>query len=269
MNWRALPAFLKKDFLVDSGYIYAFGYNILGVAVCVAAFFFIDRLFGNRLVTHLEPFKVGFFAYVLLNMALFNYVGTSLGGVAARLSTERHMGTLEALLLSPTSPVTIILSMNLWNMCIATFDMVIYVLLGVFLFGIDFSSVNLVTAGAILGLSVAVFSCLGTLDSCFVLVFKRGNPIAWLAGSLLGLAGGVYFPVSVLPGWLQLLARVNPVTYAVEGMQRAVYQGASLRDVGPHAMVLILFVLLLIPICYGALAWSLRQAKINGSLTHY
>jgi ABC-type multidrug transport system permease subunit len=75
--------------------------------------------------------------------------------------------------------------------------------------------------------------------------------------------------VSVLPDWLQVVAQVNPVTYAVEGMQRAVYHGASLRDISPHVMVLAFFVLLLIPISYGALAWSLRKAKINGSLTHY
>ncbi|MDV2496320.1 MAG: ABC transporter permease [bacterium] len=269
MNWRALPAFLKKDFLIDSSYIYSFGSNILGVAISMATFFFIDRLFGNRLVGHLQPFGVAFFPYVLLNMAFFNYVGTSLSGVAGRLSSERYMGTLEALLVTPTPLATIVLSANLWNFCIATFDMALYLLVGALLFGVDFSSVNLVTAGCMLGLTVVAFSCLGTLDACFVLVFQRGNPFAWLAGSLLGLVGGVYVPVSVLPDWLQLLARVNPVTYAVEGMQRAVYQGASLRDVGPNAIILGLFVLLLIPISYGALAWSFRQAKINGSLTHY
>jgi ABC-2 type transport system permease protein len=269
MNWRALPAFLKKDFLVDSSYIYAFGSNILGVAVSVAVFFFIDRLFGNRLVTHLEPFKVGFFAYVLLNLAFFNYIGTSLGGVANRLSSERYMGTLEALFMTPTSVPTIVLSMNLWNFCIATFDMVLYLLVGAVLFGVDFSSANLISAGCILGLSVLAFSCLGTLDACFVLVFQRGTPFAWLVGSLFGLVGGVYVPISVLPDWLQLVAQVNPVTYAVEGMQLAVYDGASLGTVAPHATILGLFVLLLIPLSCWTLSRAVRQAKINGSLTHY
>ncbi|MDA2916801.1 ABC transporter permease [Nitrospinae bacterium AH_259_B05_G02_I21] len=269
MNWRVLPAFLKKDFLVDSSYIYSFGSNILYVAISMATFFFIDRLFGNRLVSHLEPFGVAFFSYVLLNLAFFNYVGTSLGGVAGRLSSERQMGTLEALLMTPTSMATFVLSMNLWNFCIATFDMVLYLLVGALVFGVDFSSVNLLSAGCILGLSVLAFSCLGTLDACFVLAFQRGSPVAWFAGSLLGLVGGVYVPVSVLPDWLQLVARLNPVTYAVEAMQRAVYHGASLRDVSPHATALALFVLLLIPVSYWTLTRAIRRAKINGSLTHY
>lgn len=269
MNWRALLAFVRKDFLIDSSYIYAFGSNILGVAISVAMFFFIDRLFGSRLVSHLQPFGVAFFSYVLLNLAFFNYVGTSLGGVAARLSLERYMGTLESLLLTPTPLPTIVLSMNLWNFCVATVNMALYLLVGAFLFGVDFTSVNLASAGCLLGLSIVSFSCLGTLDACFVLVFKRGNPVAWLAGSLLGLIGGVYVPVTVMPGWLQLLARVNPVTYAVEGMQRAVYQGASLKAVAPNAAALALFVLILLPISYWTLARAVRQAKINGSLTHY
>lgn len=269
MNWWALPAFLKKDFLLDSSYIYSFGSNILGVAISVATFFFIDQLFGNRLVLHLKPFGVAFFAYVLLNLAFFNYVGTSLDGVAARFGRERHMGTLEALLMTPTSIVAVVLSMNVWNFCMATFDMAVYLLVGAVIFGVDFSSVNLVSAASILGLSIVAFSCLGTLDACFVLVFQRGNPVSWLVGSLMGLLGGVYVPVTVLPDWLQPLVRINPVTYAVEGMQRAVYQGASLRDVAQHAGILGLFALLLIPISYWTLLWAIRQAKINGSLTHY
>lgn len=269
MNWRAAAAFLKKDFLIRASYLHTFASNFLGVAVSLAMFFFIDRLFGHRLVNHLQPFGVAFFPYVLLNMAFFNYVGTSLGGVARGISSERHMGTLEAILMTPTPLATIVMSMNLWNLCIATFDMAVYLVVGALLFGVDFSSVNLVTAGCILGLSIVAFSCLGVLDACFVLIFKGGSPVAWLTTSLVGLVGGVYVPVSVLPDWLQLVARLNPVTYAVEGMQSAVYQGASLYAVAPSVAALTLFIFFLLPLSYWAFGQAIRQAKVTGSLMHY
>jgi ABC-2 type transport system permease protein len=269
LNIRIFLAFLKKDFAIEASYLYSFAGNLLGVVVSLAVFFFIDRLFGHRLVEHLRPYSVAFFPYVLLNLAFFNYVGTSLGGVADQLASERYMGTLEALLVTPTSLAHLVLAMNVWNFFVATFDMVIYLVVGALVFGIDFSSVNVPSAAAILVLTIVAFSCLGTLDACFVLVFKRGSPVAWLAGSALGLVGGVYVPVSVLPSWLQTLARINPVTYAVDGMQRAVYQGAPLGALSHEVLGLALFTALLIPLSGAALSWSVRRAKISGTLAHY
>ena len=95
-------AFLKKDFLTETSYKLSFLFNIFGVFVSVAIYFFIDKLFGNSAASHLKEFGVSYFSYVLLGMAFFSYIGVGLGSFSERIRTEQLQGTLEPILMSPT-----------------------------------------------------------------------------------------------------------------------------------------------------------------------
>jgi ABC-2 type transport system permease protein len=76
------------------------------------------------------------------------------------------------------------------------------------------------------------------------------------------------YPVSVLPGPLQLLARLIPVTYSLEGMRAALLAGAGWNRLWPSIAALLLFAVVLIPSSFIVFAWSLRRTKITGTLTH-
>src|SRR3989338_10887649 len=128
---KRLLALIKKDFLVESSYKFAFLSNILGVFVSVLSYFFIDKLFGQKMVSHLEEFGVNYFSYVLLSMAFFSYIGVGLGSFSSRISAEQMQGTLESVLLTPTKISTILLSLALWNLLFATVNMGIYIVLGI------------------------------------------------------------------------------------------------------------------------------------------
>ncbi len=266
---RKALAFLKKDFLVESSYKLAFLFNIFSVLTSVLVYYFIDKLFGQKLVPHLEAFGVNYFAYVLLGMAFFSYAGTGLGSFAHRIRAEQTGGTLEAVLVTPTPPATLLFSLALWNFCIATFDLIIYLALGAFVFHIDFSAVNLPAALVIFLLTATSFSGLGILSASFILVLKRGNPISWVVSSLEGLVGGVYFPVTVLPAWLQIVARCLPITYTVRAIQLAVYQGYGIRQLKVEIGFLLVFSILLIPLSLAVFRYALKRARANGSLAQY
>jgi ABC-2 type transport system permease protein len=57
------------------------------------------------------------------------------------------------------------------------------------------------------------------------LLFTRGNPAKWILLGLSGLVGGMIYPVSILPQYLQATARLIPITYALEGMRAALLGG--------------------------------------------
>ena len=200
---RKIYALLKKDLLIEASYKIAFLFNIFSVAASVLTYFFIDRLFGHRMTSHLEEFGVNYFSYVLLSMAFFSYIGVGIGSFSSRIRSEQLQGTLESLLLTPTNVAIILLSMGLWNLIFATFDVFIYIMLGIFLFGIDFSNINIMSSFVILILTVISFSSLGILSASCIIILKKGNPVAWVINTFEGLLGGVYFPVSVLPAALQ------------------------------------------------------------------
>jgi len=262
-------AFIKKDLLIESSYKVAFLFNIFSVLVSILTYFFIDKLFGQKMTGHLQEFGVSYFSYVLLSMAFFSYIGVGLGAFYNRIQTEQVQGTLEAVLLTPTKITTILFSMILWNVIFATFNLAVYIGLGVFLFKINFSNINILSTVVILMLSIITFSSLGILSASFVMVFKRGNPVGWIINSLEGLIAGVYFPVTVLPGWLQVIARFFPVTYAIRAVELAVYRGFSVTRLYKEITLLIAFSVLLLPVSLAVFKYALTRAKKDASLIKY
>jgi ABC-2 type transport system permease protein len=71
-----------------------------------------------------------------------------------------------------------------------------------------------------------------------------------------------------LPAPLQMLARLIPVTYSLEGMRAALLAGAGWRELFPSIFALLVFAAVLIPLSFGVFGWALRRTKITGTLTH-
>ncbi|MFH0940403.1 MAG: ABC transporter permease [Candidatus Omnitrophota bacterium] len=266
---KEIKAFLKKDFLLESSYGLSFLFNIFGVLTSILSYFFIDKLFGNTITAQLEEFGVNYFSYVLLGMAFFSYIGAGLGSFSERLNNEQIQGTLESILTTPISTLSLLSSFVLGNLLIATLDAAIYLVLGYFFFQIDFSHVNMLSALTILTLTIISFSSLGIISASFILIFKRGNPLNWVVGTLEGLLGGVYFPVAVLPVWLQWLANLFPITYAIRGLQLAVYKGYSISQLKIEILFLFLFSVLLLPSSVKIFKYALKKARVDGTLSQY
>lgn len=266
---KKIIAFIKKDFLIESGYKLSFIFMIFNVAVSVLGYFFIDKLFGNKIVQHLEPFGVSYFSYVLLSIAFFNYIGVGMGSFSSRLASEQMQGTLEAILITPTSIPTILLSLSIWNFLFATVNMVIYIVMGMLVFKINFANVNILSTLIVTALTIISFSSLGILSASFIMVFKRGNPLGWIISSVEGLISGVYFPITILPAWLQFLAKFFPITYAVKAIQLAVYKGYSVSQLRWEIGVLFFFSSALLPISLASFKFALKKARRQGSLIQY
>ncbi|MFC1496605.1 ABC transporter permease [Candidatus Margulisiibacteriota bacterium] len=264
-----LLAIIKKDFLTEISYRFAFVMNFVSILTTILTYYFIDKLFGHQVAPHLQEFGVNYFSYVLLSMAFFSYIGVGVGSFSYRIRNEQLQGTLEALLLSPTKIYVILLGMGLWNLIFATLDVIIYILFGIFLFKISFASINLLSTFLILILTIITFSSLGILSASFVLVFKKGNPVAWVINAVEGLIGGVYFPITVMPEPLQLLAKFFPITHAIRALELAVYKGYSVFQLSTEILLLVLFSVLLLPLGLFAFNFALDKARKDGSLVQY
>ena len=196
-------------------------------------------------------------------------MGTGLGGIAGKLREEAMTGTLESLLVTPTKIKILLLGMGLWNFIFASLDLFLYFFLGVVFFKIDISQINILSTLVIFFFTIVAFSSLGLISGSFILVLKRGSPINWLVDTLSGLLGGVYFPISVLPKYLQAVSSWIPVTYAIKGLELAVYQGAPLGQLSGDVTKLILFAVILLPLGIFSFNYALRRAKTEGSLVRY
>lgn len=264
-----IAAFIRRDFLAESSYRLSFALGALATLANLAVFYFIGKLFGGALAPQLEPYGTGYFTYVFTALAFFGYIGTGAGSYAGRLRQEQTQGTLEAELSTPLGVLPFLAAMSAWNFLFATFELLVYALAGIFIFNLDFSAANWPAAALVFVLSAACFAALGILSSCFVVLFKRGNPLAWVLNNFEGLLGGIYFPVAVLPGWLLAVSNLLPVTYAVRAFQLAVHKGAGFAQLKGDLLTLAAFDLALLPAAVWLFGLSVRRARRNGTLGEY
>ncbi|MFZ5801048.1 MAG: ABC transporter permease [Candidatus Omnitrophota bacterium] len=269
MSLGKLTAFLKKEFFVEISYRFAFFLQIFTIATRLFIFYFIDRLFGNHIVTQLKPYGVSYFPYVFLGLAFFSYIGTGAGSLANRIRNEQLTGTLEAILVTPTNIFTVVAAMGLWSFIWGAFSVVIYSLCGVLLFGVNLTYANVFSVLVILLLTAAAFGGLSLLAASFILIFKKGEPVTWVANTLMGIFGGVYFPIAILPDWMQFFSPLVPVTYAVRAIQLAVYKGLPVASLAGEICALLIFSVILLPLGILSIEGAARLAKKKGSLGHY
>jgi ABC-2 type transport system permease protein len=266
---RIMLAFIRRDFLTERSYRLSFALGALATLANLAVFYFIGKLFGSALAPGLEPYGTDYFAYVFTALAFFGYIGTGAGSYAGRLRLEQTQGTLEAALSTPVGVLPLLAAMSAWSFLFATFELVVYAAAGLFIFELKLPAANWPLAALVFALSAACFAALGILSSCFVVLFKRGNPLAWLLNNFEGLLGGVYFPAAVLPWWLACVSNLLPVTYAVRAFQLALHKGAGFQAVKGDLAILAAFDLVLIPASVWLFGLAVRRARKTGTLGEY
>jgi len=261
-------AFLRRDLLIELSYRLSFFFQFAGIFFSVLTFYFIAKLVGESATPYLEPYGGDYFSFVLIGVAFQGYFWVGLSSFSESIREGQVSGTLEAMLVTPTSVDTIVLSSALWSYIFVTLRVLVFLVMGAFLFEVSINA-NLLSAAAILILTVICFSSLGIISASFIMVFKRGDPINWLFGSLSTLLGGVFYPVSILPKWLQTLSGLLPITYSLRGIRYAILQGYSLSALSSEIFALLAFCSLLIPLSLICFRYAVRVTKRSGSLMKY
>jgi ABC-type multidrug transport system ATPase subunit/ABC-type multidrug transport system permease subunit len=269
LSLRVALAFLKKDLVNELSYPVSFLLQMLSIFFAVGVFYFISQLLGNSVSNLLAPYGGTYFPFVLIGIAFSSYFGVGLSSFANNLRLAQTTGTLEAMLTTPTSISAIIWASALWDYLLTTLKVFVYLAIGGLWLGVNFNHGNVVAALAILILTLLSFSSIGIIAASFVMVLKRGDPIAWFFNTLSGLLGGVYYPLDVMPGWMRWLAGWLPITYALQAMRLALLQGASTTSLLPQMLTLAAFGLVLFPLSLVAFRVAVRRAKLEGSLSHY
>jgi ABC-2 type transport system permease protein len=269
LTLRKLALLFRRDFAVARSYRAAFLIEIFQALLGSASFYFLSRFVESPTLEKSLPPGTNYFSFALVGIAFFDYLSVALSTFDGSLQEARQNGTLENLLVTQTSLSVILAGSSLYPFALMSLRTAIYIGWGAVLFGFPLQGANWLGALLVLGASVLAFSGLGVLSASYLLIFKRGNPVNWAILGLSTVVGGMMYPISVLPVWLQYVARLIPVTYSLEGMRAAILAHASTRELLPPIAILLLFAALLLPISFAIFSWALRRTKITGTLTHF
>jgi ABC-2 type transport system permease protein len=265
---RELWLFFWRDLSIARTYRAPFVIEAIEALFGAALFYYMARFVDSPQLRSSLPRGTSYFAYALVGWIFFEYLHTAIDTFDQSIEQARDGGTLEQLLITQTSLPVMLAGSAIYPFVAALLRVATYIVWGTVLFGFPLRNANWLTVCVVLLATLLAFSGLGILSASYVLLLKRGNPGKWLLLSFSNVAGGMLFPTSILPSWLQFIARFNPVTYALDGMRAALLSGANVLAVKKPVGVLLLIAVILLPFSMVVFSWALRRTKTTGTLTH-
>lgn len=265
---RELWLFFRRDLSIARTYRIAFLFEAVEALFGVAMFYYVARFVDSPQLRNALPQSESYFTFSLIGFVFLDYLNAAMDSFDRSLMEARDTGTLEHLLVTQTSLPVILAGSAIYPFVASTLRIAVYVAWGAVLFGFPLREANWLAVAAVLIATLLAFSGLGILSASYLVLFKRGNPAKWLFLGISSVTGGMLFPISILPDWLQLVARLNPVTYALNAMRAALLSGAGFHAVWRPLLVLLLLSAVLLPLSMAVFAWALRRTKTTGTLMH-
>jgi ABC-2 type transport system permease protein len=256
---------MRRDYLIRTSYRFVLVLDLFVGVLDLVVYYFISQTFEGAATASLGA-APSYFAFALIGIAVTAVVQATSSSLAARVREEQLTGTLEALVTQPISAVELAVGMCALPFLFATFRVGLYMLVGGALLGVDFSHTSWPGFVVVLLATGLAMSAVGIATAAAVVVIKRGQTISSLLIFGMSLVGGAFFPVSVLPEWLQAIGKVVPPRFAFDGLRQALYEGSGWQG---EALVLIAFAVVTLPLAGWLFSRSLYHARRTGSLAQY
>jgi ABC-2 type transport system permease protein len=171
---------------------------------------------------------------------------------------ERWEGTIEYTFMAPLSRAVHLLGMGAFAVLYGVVRTALLFAVVALFFGLSLDDANFAAALVVLAVASLSFVGIGMVTAVLPLISpEKGEQLGFVAQGLLLVVSGVYYPVEVMPGWMQGLATLSPATYALDGMRDAVLDGAGVAAVADDLWPLLGHgVVAILPVC-----WSFAPAS--------
>lgn len=231
-----------------------FTYGLLGL--------FVSRAGGVRVQEQLQGCP-DYASFLMVGLLIHMLVWSARGNVSWLVRSREFPN----LYMAPCHLVTLILGANAWKYVWICFQVMFFITISALLFGVRYH-LNAGFALVVIG-GMVLMTAFDMLGAAFRIITKSDeDPFNWTLSTSATVLSGQLFPVDVLPGWAQVLARFHPLYYVNTIARRTMCGGASLAEVRQE---LGLFLgLSLATLLLGALLFRVGfyRARVEGTLGH-
>jgi len=193
------------------------------------------------------PGNPSYFQFLAPGMMMMVVMMGAMSGLPRAIAYEKDSGTLDGVLVAPTSRFSIILGKVMAQTVRAFIQGMVVLLLAVVLFGVTIhGSILLVVFMLLLGtfsfigLGIMITSVASDEETASTFMMVLQFPMMFLSG--------VLFPIQQMPWYMQDVAKVLPLTYAAQAMRKIIVLGAGLQDIMTELIVLVVFGVVLLAI---------------------
>src|SRR3954471_9555195 len=206
-------------------------------------------------------------ASLLIGAVIWSYLGIIFEILTETVAWERWEGTIEYTFMAPLSRAVHLLGMGAFAVLYGVVRTALLFAVVALFFGLAFPNADFVAALVLLAVASISFVGIGMVTAVLPLISpEKGAQLGFIAQGMLLVVSGVYYPVSVMPGWMEWLAQLSPATCALEGIRAAVLDGASLSELTDDLWPLLVLGIVSIPVGLAVFRAGERYAKRHGKL---
>jgi len=209
-----------------------------------------------------------FIGYIVIGTTVWMWQNIVLWDVGFSLRNEQMRGTLESNWLSPTWRFSYLLG----HTGPQIISMLMFISITALEFGLIFGVKLHGSVWMILLVMLAAIPSIYGLGFAFaslVITVKEANAFVFLIRGLVMIFCGITFPISLLPGWMQSIAKWLPQTYLIHGMREAAFSNAGFYELLPDLIPLALFGVFWLVVGYSTFLWMERRARRTGAIGQY
>ncbi len=202
--------------------------------------------------------------FLLIGTLLWSYLSMIFDLLSETVSWERWEGTIEYTFMSPASRVSQLVGMGIYAIAYGIVRTI--VMLGAISLFFDMTLGGANFAGALALLAICSISLVGFGMVAAVMPLlspEKGQQVTSIFTAVLLLISGIYYNVDVLPGWMQPLAVISPMYYALAGIREMLLEGASFSSQWHNVWPLLIMGMIFPPLGM----WLFQQGELFAKRT--
>jgi len=204
---------------------------------------------------------------LLIGAVVWSYLGIIFELLVETVAWERWEGTIEYTFMAPLSRPVHLVGVGLFAVAYGVVRAAIVFSVIAAFFGLNMPDANFASALFLLVIASVSFIGIGMMAAVLPLISpEKGTQIGYVGQGLMLVVSGVYYPVSVLPDWMQWISTISPATYALRGMRDAILEGVGIGALWGDTWPLIVIGLVSIPLGLFVFQLGERYAKRHGKL---
>jgi ABC-2 type transport system permease protein len=204
---------------------------------------------------------------LLIGAVIWSYLGIIFEILTETVAWERWEGTIEYTFMAPLARAVHLGGMGLFAVLYGVARTALLFAVVALFFGLHFPHADFAAALVLLAIASVSFVGVGMVTAVLPLISpEKGAQLGFIAQGFLLVVSGVYYPVTVLPHWMQWLATVSPATYALRGTRAAILDGSHLASLWGDIWPLLVLGAVSIPLGLAVFRAGERYAKRHGKL---
>jgi len=270
--YRIVLSFVVRDFKVWWTYKFWLLLELSGIVLFVVTYYLFSLITTPQQVQEAGYSVGGYFTFALIGIAFQQYVHFAVQSINESIREEQWNGTMETILSTATDFKVFLLGEVCFSFIVSSALLLISLAVGVLL-GAEFYATpsSILTTIILTILLIASHMNIGVLSAGVIMKVKQGSPVTWAFSWLSQLVSGVFYPLRLLPWYLEWVGRAFPLTYSLDGIRLCLQSGKDLTSpaILSNIISLIIFIAVMTPISLYAFKIGYDAARRDGSLGQY